>query len=87
VEGGREQLWRGGKIVMDSELSICIWERHVRGCTFPYCFAAGLFLFSFSLSLSLSLSKLVAAEVLFASSICERFMDEPIFYPSICVYK
>lgn len=32
---------------MDSALSICVWQRHVRSCTFPYCFAAGLFFFFF----------------------------------------
>lgn len=32
-----------GKVVMDSALSICVCERHVRSCTFPYCFTAGFF--------------------------------------------
>lgn len=48
---------------MDSELSICIWERHVRSCTFPYSLAAGLFLFFISFFLLFFFFKLVAAEV------------------------
>lgn len=60
--------WRGavlggGKVAVDSELGICVRERHVRSCTFPYCSAAGFFFFI----------TIVAAEVTFTSSISQGF--------------
>lgn len=55
---------------MDSALSICVWERHVRSCTFPYCFCCRAFFLT-----------VAAAEVILTYSIYERFMDEPILYP------
>ena len=56
---------------MDSELSICVCERHVRrSCTFPYCSAAG-FLFCFFPR------TIVSAELTFTSLI-SRILDELI---------